>query len=187
VLAVSLQSGATERDTAMHRLAIPAAFLGAVLLSGCQTATGRTAGALADDDRTTAAVKSKLVADRSADLTSVGVDTADGVTRLTGVVDTGEQRLRAEQFAWDVSGVRQVVNDIQVRRSPETAVPSAPAAPSAPRRAIVGTVSSVDLTRGQVTVASGNEQLLLQLPAAVLRDLRPGDHLTLDVSPRAAR
>ena len=53
--------------------------------------------------------------------------------------------------------------------------------------AVLRLADNAGLRRGQVTVASGNEQLLLQLPAAVLRELRPGDHLTLDVNPRAAR
>jgi hypothetical protein len=55
------------------------------------------------------------------------------------------------------------------------------------RRTVVGTVSSVDTSRGQVTVAAGGEQLLLQLPTSVVRDLRPGDQITLDVNARPAR
>jgi hypothetical protein len=52
---------------------------------------------------------------------------------------------------------------------------------------VVGTVSSVDAARSQVTVSTGTEQLLLQLPPGVVRDLRPGDQLTLDVNVRPAR
>ena len=124
------------------------------------------------------------MADRPASLTAVGVDTVNGTVYLTGVVDTPAQRVRAEQLAWEAGGVQQVVNNIQVQRSPAASTPSAtvagPAA-SVPRRASVGTVTSVDTARNQVTVTSGNEQLLLQLPASVVRDLRPGDQLSLDV------
>jgi hyperosmotically inducible periplasmic protein len=178
-----------------HRGTILVAVLSVIVLTGCQTATGRSAGAFVDDTSTTAAVKSRLVAERPANLTAVGVETVNGVTYLTGVVDTPEQRLRAEQLAWQASGVRQVVNNVQVQRPPVAATPST-AAPSAAvstapaatsRRAVVGTVSSVDPSRSQVTVSTGTEQLLLQLPAGVVRDLRPGDQLTLDVNVRPAR
>lgn len=168
-----------------HRGTVVALVLGALVVSGCQTTTGRSAGAVVDDSSTTAAVKSKLVADRPANLTAVGVDTVNGVTYLTGVVETPQQRIRAEQLAWQASGVRQVVNNIQVQPPPVAAAPSAsPSATVVTRRALVGTVSSVDPTRSQVTVNTGTEQLLLQLPAGVVRDLRPGDQISLDVNVR---
>jgi phage terminase large subunit GpA-like protein len=170
-----------------RRTMILMAFLTVIVLTGCQTTTGRRAGTFLDDSGTTAAVKSKLVMDRPANLTSVGVETVNGVTYLTGVVDTPDQRLRAEQLAWNASGVRQVVNDIQVKRVPATVMPSASPAMTAPRHAMVGTVSSVDVARSQVTVTSGNDQLLLQLPASVVRDIRPGDQLSLDVGVRPVR
>jgi BON domain len=161
-------------------------LLSGIVAAGCQT--GRTAGAVVDDSSTTASVKSKLAADRLSTLTSVGVETVNGVTYLTGVMDTPEQRLRAEQLAWGSSGVRQVVNNIQVQRPPVATVPSAsvPAA-GVPRHALIGTVSSVDVARSQVTVTTGREQMLLQLPPSVVRDLRPGDQISLDVNARPVR
>jgi hypothetical protein len=173
-----------------YRLTILVAALGAIVLTGCQTATGRSAGTVVDDSQTTASVKSKLVADRPASLTAVGVETVNGVTYLTGVVETPEQRLRAEQLAWEASGVRQVVNNIQVQRRPVAAAPSAAVAGppgTVLRRAVVGTVSSVDAARSQVTVTTGTDQLLLQLPPGVVRDLRPGDQISLDVNVRPGR
>jgi hyperosmotically inducible periplasmic protein len=165
---------------------IVASLLTVIALTGCYS-TGRTAGTVVDDGSVTASVKSKLVADRPANLTAVNVDTVQGVTYLTGVVDTADQRLRAEQLAWDTSGVRQVVNNIQVQRPPLAVGPPAASVATSPRRAVVGTVSSVDAVRNQVTVATGNEQLLLQLPPNVVRDLRPGDQISLDVNVRPAR
>jgi len=174
-----------------RRLTVLAACAIAIVLTGCQT-TGPTAGTAIDDSRVTGAVKSKLVADRPANLTAVGVDTVNGITYLTGLVDTPDQRLRAEQLAWDTSGVRQVVNNIQVQRpspvvvTPAPAVSASPPA-SLPRRAMIGTVTSVDPNRSQVTVSTGSEQMLLQLPSNVVRDLRPGDQITLDVNARPVR
>lgn len=171
-----------------QRLMIPVAVLAAGVLAGCQTTTGRTAGTYLDDSRMTATVKSKLVADRPANLTSVGVETVNGVVYLTGVVDTPEQRLRAEQLTWEAAGVRQVVNNIQVQRPVAASPPGAVVGPAPGlRQSVVGTVSAVDLARSQVTVATGTEQLLLQLPPGVVRDLRPGDQITLDLSVRPLR
>jgi BON domain len=172
-----------------RRLTFIAAVLTAVAVAGCQTATGRTSGTLIDDGSTTATVKSKLVAERAANFTSVGVDTVNGVVHLTGVVETPEQRMRAEQLAWETRGVRQVVNNLQVQRPVVTTAPPVAASPQTTvvRRSVVGTVSSVDVARNQVTVASGSEQLLLQLPAGVVRDLRPGDQVTVDLNVRPVR
>jgi hypothetical protein len=78
-----------------------------------------------------------------------------------------------------------VVNNIQVQRPPVTSSPSASVA--VPRSPVVGTVSSVDSVRNQVTVSTGSEQLLLQLPPSVIRDIRPGDRITLDVNVNPAR
>jgi hypothetical protein len=171
-----------------HRLTVFLIGVSALSLLGCQTTTGRTAGTIADDGSTTATVKSRLVAERPANLTSVGVDTVNGIVYLTGVVDTPDQRMRAEQIAWDSRDVKQVVNNIQVQRPAAigTTVPPA-ASPSTTRRSMLGTVSSVDTTRNQVTVVAGSEQLLLQLPASIVRDLRPGDQINVDVSARPVR
>lgn len=166
----------------MHVLA--AIVLTAMAAAGCTTMTGRTAGANADDAATTASVKSKIVADRPANLTAVNVDTVNGTVYLTGAVDTPDQRMRAEQLAWQARGVRQVVNNLQVRQ-PGTAVvvpggSVVSASPSGiPRAATVGTVTSVDTARNQVTVRSGSEHLLLQLPPNVVSGLRPGDQITI--------
>jgi hypothetical protein len=174
-----------------YRLSILGVALVAAALAGCQTATGRTAGAVVDDSRTTAAVKAKLVADRPANLAAVGVNTVNNTVYLTGVVDTPAQRVRAEQLAWEVADVRQVVNNIQVQRAASGSAPAAtvggPPAASVPTRAVVGRVTSVDASRGQVTVATGTEDLLVQLPASVVRDIRPGDEITLDVGVRPGR
>jgi hyperosmotically inducible periplasmic protein len=184
-----LQIAAGRRVTTMsHRLAPFLIALTALSLLGCQTTTGRTAGAVTEDTSTTAAVKSQLVADRPVNLSAVGVDTVNGTVYLTGVVDTPDQRLRAEQLAWNTHNVRQVVNNIQVQRPGVVGtVPPAASPVTATRRSVAGTVTSVDTSRNQVTVATGSEQLLLQLPAAVVQGLRPGDQINLDVSAQPVR
>src|SRR5687768_8095942 len=81
---------------------------------GCQSMTGKSAGTVVDDTSITASVKSKLVADKPANLTRVDVDTNNGTVYLNGTVDTPEQRVRAEQLAWQATGVKTVVNNLQV-------------------------------------------------------------------------
>lgn len=89
----------------------------AVLLSitGCRTMTEQSAGQYVDDGTITASVKAKLVADRAANLARVDVDTTNRVVSLSGVVESPEQKQRAEQLAVQVGGVKRVENNLQVQ------------------------------------------------------------------------
>jgi hyperosmotically inducible protein len=99
----------------MGRLMRALVVVGAlVLVTGCQTVTGKTAGAVVDDTAITASVKTRLVADKPANLTRVDVDTTNGTVYLSGVVDDPAQKARAEQLAWQASGVKSVVNNLQI-------------------------------------------------------------------------
>jgi hyperosmotically inducible protein len=84
------------------------------LAGACQSLTGKSAGTNVDDATITASVKTKLVADKATNLTRVDVDTNRGTVYLNGSVDSVEQRARAEQLAWQASGVKAVVNNLQV-------------------------------------------------------------------------
>jgi hyperosmotically inducible periplasmic protein len=83
--------------------------------AGCTSTTGQTAGQYVDDRTITASVKSKLVADRAANLTRVDVDTTNHVVSLNGVVQSADQKRRAEELAAQVHGVRSVNNNLQVQ------------------------------------------------------------------------
>jgi hyperosmotically inducible protein len=84
--------------------------------SACQSMTGKSAGTNVDDASITASVKSKLVADKAANLTRVDVDTNNGTVYLNGTVESPEQKSRAEQLAWQANGVKSVVNNLQVQK-----------------------------------------------------------------------
>jgi hyperosmotically inducible protein len=84
--------------------------------AGCQAMTGKTAGENVDDASITARVKAKLVAEKAANLTRVDVDTTNRTVYLNGVVQSPEERTRAEELASSVSGVKQVVNNLQVEK-----------------------------------------------------------------------
>ena len=86
-------------------------------LGACQSMTGKSTGTNIDDATITASVKSKLVADKPANLTRVDVDTNNGTVYLNGTVDSSEQKARAEQLARGAKGVKNVVNNLQIRKS----------------------------------------------------------------------
>jgi osmotically-inducible protein OsmY len=91
---------------------------GVLLLGGCTSMTGETAGQYVDDSTITAQVKSKLAADRIGSLTRVDVDTTNKVVSLNGIVQSPDQKARAEQLASQVSGVRRVQNNLQIQKNP---------------------------------------------------------------------
>jgi hyperosmotically inducible periplasmic protein len=90
----------------------------ALLLSvtGCTSLTGETAGQYVDDSTITASVKAKLVAEKVANLTRVDVDTTNRVVSLNGIVQSPDQRKRAEELALQVSGVTRVQNNLQIQK-----------------------------------------------------------------------
>jgi osmotically-inducible protein OsmY len=92
-------------------------LLAAVLFAGgCTAMTGETAGQYVDDSTITASVKSKLAADKVGTLTRIDVDTTNRVVSLNGIVQTPEDRSRAERLAKEVGGVKDVKNNLQIQK-----------------------------------------------------------------------
>jgi hyperosmotically inducible periplasmic protein len=106
-----------EVDVRAHtlRALVPLALM-VMLLGACTSMTGGTAGENADDAQITAAVKTKLAADRLGSLTRVAVETNLRTVYLTGVVESEEARERAAEIAWSVKHVNGVVNHLSVRQ-----------------------------------------------------------------------
>lgn len=105
-------------DRLLRGIAVPA--LAALLFCGCAHAPqpekhDRTATDKVQDASITAAVKLALAFKPGVAATSINVDTTDGVVTLHGLVDTEAERQLAKKVAEDVSGVHDVVNDIEVR------------------------------------------------------------------------
>ena len=84
------------------------------LVAGCQSLPGLSGETHVDDAAITASVKTKLVADKASNLTRIDVDTNRGTVYLTGSVDTTERKKRAERLAWRATGVKGVVDNLQV-------------------------------------------------------------------------
>ena len=95
-------------------------FIGIMLVigafTGCQAMTGRTAGQSVDDTTLTSSVKTKLAGDKASSLTRVDVDSTNGVVSLNGVVESQEQKSRAQELTSQVNGVKKVVNNLQVQK-----------------------------------------------------------------------
>jgi len=85
---------------------------------GCQSMTGETAGENVSDSSITSAVKAKLAGDRVGTLTQVGVETVRKTVYLTGVVPNADDKRRAAELARNTDGVKEVVNNLQVKGQP---------------------------------------------------------------------
>lgn len=67
------------------------------------------------DTRIEAEVKARLVAQKDANLTRLGVVSREGTVYLSGNVESPDQRALAEGVTKGVSGVKRVVNTLEVR------------------------------------------------------------------------
>jgi osmotically-inducible protein OsmY len=104
------------KATILKPMLIAAALALFLSAAGCQSMTGQTAGQYVDDSTITSSVKAKLVADKAENFTRIDVDTTNRVVSLNGVVESPEQKTRAEQLAMAVSGVRRVDNNLQIQK-----------------------------------------------------------------------
>lgn len=177
--------------------------IGVVVLStlafvGCRSATGRSFGQQWDDKVISTQVKTKLTTDRAANLISTGVGTQFGIVRLTGTVQTAEQRAEAERIASNVAGVRGVRNEILVvpkdeglrgakAGTPAAAGPapttSAPAASPTTSRPLTlsGQVTAVNPTNGDVTVKTvTGDSMVLRFPTATAAQLEQGQQISIN-------
>jgi osmotically-inducible protein OsmY len=71
-----------------------------------------------EDTRIEGEVKARLVGEKGANLTRVGVVSHEGTVRLSGAVASPDQRERAEELTRSVRGVRRVVNRLEVPSAP---------------------------------------------------------------------
>lgn len=72
-----------------------------------------------EDARIEAEVKARLVAQKEANLTRLGVVSRQATVYLSGTVESADQKALAETVAKGVRGVRGVVSTLGVRSAPE--------------------------------------------------------------------
>jgi osmotically-inducible protein OsmY len=81
----------------------------ALAAAGCASVDPR------EDVRIEAEVKAQLVAEKTTNLTRIGVLSTNGAVYLSGAVESTEARARAAALAATVKGVARVVNTLDVR------------------------------------------------------------------------
>jgi osmotically-inducible protein OsmY len=88
---------------------------GAPLLSCSSTRTHESTGEYVDDSAITTKVKTAILGDPALKTLQISVTTYKGVVQLSGFVDSKEMVARAGEVAGQVSGVREVKNDLIVK------------------------------------------------------------------------
>lgn len=79
------------------------------VIAGCATVDPWT------DTRIESEVKARLVAQQEANLTRLGVVSKEATVYLSGTVESGEQKEKAETVARGVPGVKRLVSTLEVR------------------------------------------------------------------------
>jgi hyperosmotically inducible periplasmic protein len=75
-----------------------------------------TVGEYVDDATITTKVKAAMFDDPALKVMQIGVETMQNVVQLSGFVDSPQVKARAGELARSVIGVREVKNDLVVRK-----------------------------------------------------------------------
>ncbi len=99
----------TQLTTALAALVLIAA-------SGCAVQRGQeTVGAYVDDAAITTSVKTRFIDDKDVDAGAIKVETLNGTVMLSGFAKSQDERMKAQDIAMKVKGVKSVKNGIAVR------------------------------------------------------------------------
>jgi osmotically-inducible protein OsmY len=103
------------------QLALTAALAILPLVIGCQmmrneAAVQIPAAETPHDEALSKSVRNRLLAHKKVDLTGVKVVSSGGTVYLTGTVESLDAREQAIKTAWDVPGVKSVVNTLLVQK-----------------------------------------------------------------------
>jgi PBP1b-binding outer membrane lipoprotein LpoB len=86
------------------------------ILNGCQTIREKASGPEFEKAKLTATIKAQLAREDQTTLQAVTVDIGDdGVVKLKGTVSSAEKKAKAEEITRKVSGVKSVVNNLEVK------------------------------------------------------------------------
>ena len=99
----------------MYRIMVGILGVSLLLLTACESMTGKTTGQTIDDATLTASVQAKLTGDKLSNFSRINVDTDRGVVTLKGTVSSVEEKSRAEDLARQVAGVTRVDNNLSIK------------------------------------------------------------------------
>ena len=87
-----------------------------IAASGCAVQRGQeTVGAYIDDAAVTTSVKARFIDNKDVDAGAIKVETLNGTVMLSGFAKSQDERMKAQDIASKVKGVRTVKNEIAVR------------------------------------------------------------------------
>lgn len=87
-----------------------------LVTSGCAVMRGQEdVGTYVDDKSITAAIKTKLIEDKTTGGLSINVDTLNGVVALSGFAKSAAEKEQAGRIARSTKGVREVHNNLLIR------------------------------------------------------------------------
>lgn len=99
-----------------NAIAALAASVALMTLTGCAvTRDQSTVGAYIDDTAITTSVKARFVDNKDVDASAISVETLNGTVLLSGFAKSNTEKLRAEEIARAVNGVKSVKNEIALR------------------------------------------------------------------------
>jgi len=90
------------------------ALIGGAATAGVSVAQERSVGSAIDDTAIATKLSAQLFDESFKLFRDVDLEVLEGRVLLTGKVEKQESRLRAEELAWQIDGVREVANAIQV-------------------------------------------------------------------------
>ncbi len=106
----------TRTLRSLRLLALASATALGALGSGCAVMRGQsTVGSYIDDTAITAAVKGRLLEDKTTGGMSINVDSLNGTVALSGFATSEAEKQRAETIAREAKGVKGVRNNLIVR------------------------------------------------------------------------
>ena len=84
--------------------------------AGCAVTRGQeTVGAYVDDATITTKIKARFVDNKDVDASAISVETLNGTVMLSGFAKNMTEKNMAGKLAREVSGVKQVKNEIAIR------------------------------------------------------------------------
>jgi len=85
------------------------------IISGCEAIREKTSGPEFEDTKLTAIIKAQLAREDTASVQAITVNVDNGVAKLKGTVNSPEKKAKAEEITRKVSGVKDVVNNLEVK------------------------------------------------------------------------
>ncbi|MDA1100507.1 MAG: BON domain-containing protein [Proteobacteria bacterium] len=90
-------------------------LIGASATAGIAVAQERSVGAAVDDTTISAEINQRLYKESEVLFGSVDLEVVEGRVLMTGNVQKPDHRIEAARIAWQVEGVREVLNELEIK------------------------------------------------------------------------